>query len=119
VGLPLPRPLNGRDVAHQRELQLARRLGARAEAAGADEAPELSHAVHVRPREQQARVAAGGGPDPTLALLAHVRGRGVLALGLEVLLVEELAELPKLGLKDEVWPKFLRENALRVLNLPS
>ena len=25
------------------------------------------------------------------------------------------AELPALGFKDEVWPKFLRDNALRVL----
>jgi predicted TIM-barrel fold metal-dependent hydrolase len=26
-------------------------------------------------------------------------------------------ELPSVGFKDEVWPKFLRENALRVLGL--
>ena len=26
-------------------------------------------------------------------------------------------ELPEVPLKDEVWPKFLRENALRVLKL--
>lgn len=28
-----------------------------------------------------------------------------------------MQELPQVGLKDEVWPKFLRENALRVLGL--
>jgi uncharacterized protein len=28
-----------------------------------------------------------------------------------------MTELPEVGLKDEVWPKFLRENALRVLGL--
>ena len=27
------------------------------------------------------------------------------------------SELPDVGLKDEVWPLFLRENALRVLRL--
>ena len=42
---------------------------------------------------------------------------GYYPYGLE--LERIFAELPKLGLKDEVWPKFLRENALRVLNLPS
>jgi hypothetical protein len=26
-------------------------------------------------------------------------------------------DLPKVPFKDEVWPKFLRENALRVLNV--
>jgi predicted TIM-barrel fold metal-dependent hydrolase len=26
-------------------------------------------------------------------------------------------ELPAVGFKDEVWPKFLRENALRVLRI--
>jgi predicted TIM-barrel fold metal-dependent hydrolase len=30
-----------------------------------------------------------------------------------------MSELPGVGLKDEVWPKFLRENALRVLGLGS
>jgi uncharacterized protein len=41
---------------------------------------------------------------------------GYYPYGLE--LERIFAELPKLGLKDEVWPKFLRANALRVLNLP-
>jgi hypothetical protein len=27
------------------------------------------------------------------------------------------SELPHVQLKDDVWPKFLRENALRVFNL--
>jgi len=30
-----------------------------------------------------------------------------------------MTELPEIGLKDEVWPKFLRENALRVLGIVS
>ena len=28
-----------------------------------------------------------------------------------------IRELPEIGLKDEVWPKFLRDNARRVLKL--
>jgi hypothetical protein len=28
-----------------------------------------------------------------------------------------MTELPAVGFKDEVWPKFLRTNALRVLGL--
>ena len=28
-----------------------------------------------------------------------------------------MSELPDVPLKDEVWPKFLRENAVRVLGL--
>ncbi len=27
-------------------------------------------------------------------------------------------ELPAVGFRDHVWPKFLRENALRVFNIP-
>jgi predicted TIM-barrel fold metal-dependent hydrolase len=30
-----------------------------------------------------------------------------------------MTEMPKVGFKDAVWPKFLRENALRVLKLPA
>ncbi|MCW2899948.1 MAG: Amidohydrolase [Streptosporangiaceae bacterium] len=41
---------------------------------------------------------------------------GYYPYGLE--LERIFAELPELGLKDDVWPKFLRENALRVLKLP-
>jgi predicted TIM-barrel fold metal-dependent hydrolase len=41
---------------------------------------------------------------------------GYYPYGLE--LERIFAELPLLGLKDDVWPKFLRQNALRVLNLP-
>ena len=28
-----------------------------------------------------------------------------------------MTEMPKVGFKDEVWPRFLRGNALRVLGL--
>ncbi len=28
-----------------------------------------------------------------------------------------MTELPHVGFKDDVWPKFLRENAVNVLNL--
>jgi uncharacterized protein len=28
-----------------------------------------------------------------------------------------MTEMPNVGFKDHVWPKFLRENALRVLKL--
>jgi hypothetical protein len=28
-----------------------------------------------------------------------------------------MTELPAVGIKDDVWPKFLRTNALRVLGL--
>ena len=28
-----------------------------------------------------------------------------------------LTEMPNVGFKDNVWPKFLRENALRVLKI--
>jgi predicted TIM-barrel fold metal-dependent hydrolase len=30
-----------------------------------------------------------------------------------------MTELPAVGFKDDVWPKFLRTNALRVLGLES
>lgn len=30
-----------------------------------------------------------------------------------------MKELPNIGLKEDVWPKFLRENALRVRGLVS
>jgi predicted TIM-barrel fold metal-dependent hydrolase len=30
-----------------------------------------------------------------------------------------MTEMPGVALKDDVWPKFLRENALRVLKLDS
>jgi predicted TIM-barrel fold metal-dependent hydrolase len=29
-----------------------------------------------------------------------------------------MTELPHMPFRDDVWPKFLRENALRVLGLP-
>ena len=40
---------------------------------------------------------------------------GYYPFGLELSRI--FAELPELALKDDVWPKFLRENALRVLKL--
>jgi hypothetical protein len=30
-----------------------------------------------------------------------------------------MTEMPGVAFKDAVWPKFLRENALRVLKLPT
>jgi predicted TIM-barrel fold metal-dependent hydrolase len=40
---------------------------------------------------------------------------GYFPMGLSI--ERSMTELPGVGLKEEVWPKFLRTNALRVLGL--
>lgn len=58
---------------------------------------------------------------PAIIDFANTRGAdkilyaGYYPYGLELSRI--FAELPGVGLRDEVWPKFLRDNALRVLNL--
>jgi len=60
---------------------------------------------------------------PSIIDYANTRGAdkvmyaGYFPMGLS--LERIFAELPNVGFKDDVWPKFLRENAIRVFGLPA
>jgi len=81
----------------------------------------------VPPQNPKSFGAAGGGPGRAryypseIIQYANTRGAhkvmyaGYFPMGLS--LERIMAELPDVALEDEVWPQFLRENALRVFQL--